>query len=87
MNDELDVFLVGGLGSGIGVEALMSAAVDVSVGIDATEVVPVVEEGKDEFDAVLLGSGDGVIEASNAVFGVVIEILAGGVEDLVVDVG
>ena len=37
-------------------------------------------------DTLFLGGGDGVVEASNAVGRVVVEILAAGVENLVVDI-
>lgn len=37
-------------------------------------------------DALLLGGSDGVVETGNTVLGVVVEILAAGIEDLVVDV-
>lgn len=63
----------------------MGATVDVSVGVDAAEVVIVVVQDKDDLDAQLSGGRDGVVEAGNAVIGVVVEVLAGGVENLVVD--
>lgn len=87
VDDKLDVVFVGVLRGSVGVEVIMGAAVDVGVGVDAAKVVIVVEERQDELDAFLLSSGDGVVEAGNAVIGVVIEVLAGGVEDLVVNVG
>lgn len=86
LDDEFDVFLVGGLGGDVGVEALVGAAVDVGVGYDAAQVVEVVEKGEDQFDAVLFGGGDGVVEAGDAVAGVVVEVLAAAVEGLEVDV-
>ena len=65
----------------------MGTAVDVDIGIDATEIVEVIEEGEYELDTILFCSGDGVVEAGDAVFGVVIEILAAGVKSLEVDIG
>lgn len=87
LDDELDVVFVGGLGGGVGEEAVVSAAEDVGVGVDAAQMVEVVEQGKDEFDAIVFGAGDGVIEASDAVFGVIVDILTGRVEDLIIDLG
>lgn len=86
VDDEFDVSFVGGLGLGVGVEAVVVAAVDVGVGVDAAQVVVVVEQGQDQLQAFLLRRGDGVVEASDAVGRVVVEVLAAGVEDLVVDI-
>lgn len=87
IDDEFDVVLVGRLGSHVGEEALVGATVDVGVGVDTTKVVVVVEEGKDKLDALFLGSGDGVVETGDAVVGIVVPVLAGGIEGLVEDVG
>lgn len=43
VDDEFNVGFVGGLGFGVGVEAVVVAAVDVGVGVDAAQVVEVVE--------------------------------------------
>jgi len=47
VHDELDVVLVGSLGGGVGVERRCIAIVNGAVGVDAPEVVPVVEEVQD----------------------------------------
>lgn len=102
-DDELDVLLERLLRRGVGVEGVVVAAVDVGVGVDAAEVVEVVEEREDELDAALLGGGNGVIEAGDAWFykplkkrakkrwavtvsGVVVEVLAAGIQNLIVDI-
>lgn len=86
VDDEFDVVLVGGLSGGVGIEVIVGAAVDVAVGVDAAQVVIVVVQDKNDFDAILGGGRDGVVEAGDTVVGVVIEVLPSGVEDLVVDV-
>ena len=86
VDDEFYVRLVCGLGFGVGVEGGVGAAEGGGVGVYAAEVVEVVEEGEDEFQAVGGGGGESVVEAADAGGAVHVEVLAGGVEDLVVDV-
>lgn len=85
VDDEFDVVLEGGLGGGMGVKAVVGTAVGVGIGVNAAEVIPIVEEDKDQLDVVFLGRCDGVVEAGDTIGGVVVEVLARGIEDLIVD--
>lgn len=85
VDDEFDVVLEGGLGGGIGVKTVVGTAVGIGIGVDAAEVIPIVEEDKDQLDVVFLGRCDGVVEAGDTIGGVVVEVLARGIEDLIED--
>ncbi len=66
VDDESDVVLVRGLSGGIGVEVVVGPTVCVNVGVDTTQSVPIVEQCEGKLDALLLGSSDGVVKASDA---------------------
>jgi hypothetical protein len=61
---ELDVSLIGGSSSGIGIEGCGAAAEDVAVGIDATKVTPV-QHHQDELQSVLLADDIPMEEATD----------------------
>ena len=63
----------------------MVAAVDVCVGVDAAQGVEVVEEWEDEFYVGFFSLSNCIVEAWDAVYGVQVEELSAGVENLVVD--
>lgn len=64
-DDVLDVVAVGLLGCGVGIEGCGCAAEGICVGAYAGGVVPVVEEGEDELNAVFFCGGDGGVEAGD----------------------
>ena len=66
VDNEFDVVLVRGLSGGIGVEVVVGPTVCVNVGVDTTQSVPIVEQCEGKLDALLLGSRDGVVKASDA---------------------
>ena len=74
------------MGFGVGVERGGRAAVSDVVGVYAAKSIEVIEEWKDEFQAVSSRGGDGVVQTANAGVGVHVEVLPAGIEDLVVDI-
>ena len=66
VDDKFDISFVGCLGFRISVEGGCGAAEGGGVGVYATEVVPIIEEREDEFEAVFFSLGDGVVEARDA---------------------
>lgn len=57
VHDERDVGSIGGLSGRCSVEGSRVAGEDGTVGVDSTQVVPVVEHGEDKGYAVFLGGG------------------------------
>ena len=58
INYERNIVFVGGLGFFISKEGSRVSAESGGVGIDTTEVIPIVEKGKDELDIEILSVGD-----------------------------
>lgn len=63
---ELHISFVSCLGFLVCVERCCGAAEGGGVGVDATEIVPIVEEREDEFEVVFFSLSDGIIEVGNA---------------------
>lgn len=84
VDKNLDVVAVDGLAGSVGEPLGGIGAECGGVGGDAAVVAPVVDKVENQFDAVLLGTVDGVVEALEAV-GAKIDVAACGIEDLEVD--
>ena len=75
------------MGTKVGVERIVSTSKGSVVGVDSPKIIEVVEKCHDQLQSQGFCLIHYVVKSRNAVVGVVVDILARGVEHLVVDIG